>query len=76
MDWHHDNGILERIGGQHVAQALQTLPPAQSSTAETIEAELEVPGIGRVRFTMRRCKSRKGKSSHYYWSTTKAILME
>jgi hypothetical protein len=71
-----DNGILARIMGKHVSDAMRALPAAERSHAEVIETELDVPDIGRVRFTMRRHGSKKGRRTHYFWSAEKAALVE
>jgi hypothetical protein len=39
-----------------------------------MEAVLDVPGIGMVRITARRLKSKKGKVVHYFWSAAKAVV--
>lgn len=70
-----DNGILSRIPGEHVAGALQLLPPAVSAKEEVAEVQYDVPGIGRVRFTADRLKSKRGKTVRYFWSMSKAELL-
>ena len=69
-----DDNILERVPGQYVAAALITLPPAERSTKDTTEAFIDVPGIGRVRITASRHRSKKGKVSHYFWTAERAVL--
>jgi hypothetical protein len=72
----HDNGILERIRGEDIAAAIQTLPPAELSKVDTIEVDHDVPGIGRVRFTARRKRAKHHRHSHYFWSAAKAVVVE
>jgi hypothetical protein len=53
--------ILARVGGEHVAAALNTLPDPAVDTEERRGTVIEVPGLGQVRFTCKRFVSRKGK---------------
>lgn len=77
MDWPPpDNGILARIRGDIISQALKTLPPAELAKVGTIEVEHDVEGIGRVRFTARRTRAKLRKGSRAFWTATKAVLIE
>ena len=42
--------ILARVGGEHVAAALNTLPDPAVGTEERRETVIEVPELGQVRF--------------------------
>ncbi|CUJ79884.1 hypothetical protein [Achromobacter sp. 2789STDY5608628] len=64
-----DNGILEQVPGQYVAQAALTLPPA--ATAEDRDYPVEIDA-GLVRITFRRQKTRRNKTSHWFWSARRA----
>lgn len=70
-----DNGILARIRGQDIAAALNTLPPAESCETATVETEYDVPDVGRVRFTVERCRSKRGKFVRYFWTACRAVLV-
>jgi hypothetical protein len=71
-----DNGILPHVHGQYVAEALKTLPPAESSAEETMETDFYVPDIGLVRFTAVRHRNKHNKTTTYFWSASKAVLIE
>jgi hypothetical protein len=70
-----EDNILERVPGPYVSDALQTLPNAETATVDRMEAVIDVPGIGTVRITARRLKSKKGKAVHYVWSAAKAVVV-
>ena len=63
-----DENILSRVPGQYLAAALQTLPKAETAAVDTMEATIDVPGIGAVRVTAKRMKAKRGKVSHYSWT--------
>jgi hypothetical protein len=65
--------ILGQITGPYVSRALKTLPNPETVPADTIiEATIEVPGLGTVRFTARRMRHKRGRSTHYFWTAEKA----
>ena len=66
--------IVGHIRGPYVARALKTLPNLETVPADAImEATIEVPSIGMVRFTARRMRHKRGKSTHYFWTAEKAV---
>lgn len=67
-----ENGILALVPGQFVAQALNALPEAARDTEPCRQAVIDVPGLGRVRFTCRRVVSRKGRAKTAFWAAQKA----
>jgi len=67
--------ILARVGGEHVATALNTLPDPAVGTEERRETVIEVPELGQVRFTCKRFVSRKGKLRNAFWVAEKAELV-
>jgi hypothetical protein len=72
----NDDNILERVPGQYVSAAVQTLPNAATAAEDSMEAIVDVPGIGAVRFTARRHKSKKGKVSHHFWTAERAVVVK
>jgi hypothetical protein len=68
-----DENILARIGGEHVAAALRTLPDAETAKEDSQEAAIDVPGFGKVRFSCRRVTGRQGKYRYKFWSAFKAV---
>lgn len=70
-----DNGILAKIPGEYVAKAILPLPKPTALRPDC-EVELDVPGIGRVRFTAHCHKSNHGKNVSYFWSVSKAVKVE
>jgi hypothetical protein len=69
-----DNGVLRRVGGEHVARALQQLPNPDTATHETAETFIEVPQLGRVRVTAVLKRNPRWKG-HRYWSAVRADQM-
>lgn len=73
----NDNGILASIPGEYVSKATSGFPEAVTVPWKTVrESELEVPGIGRVRFTAEAMNFKHGRSTHYYWSVKRAVLVD
>lgn len=68
----NDNGILARIRGDLVSQALRTLPAPSVTSPATAAVIMEVEGIGTVQFSVARKLAKRGKHSHYYWSAERA----
>lgn len=72
-----DPGILASIPGQYVAAATLRLPEAVAFQWKTpVSTWLDVPGIGRVGFTAESMISKHGRSTHYYWSVKRAVLID
>lgn len=69
------DSILRFVPGEFVAAAARLLPDVASATAETMDAILDVPGYGAVRFTFERFHHRKGKASHWFWAVKSAVSM-
>ena len=70
-----DENILSSVPGQYLAAALQTLPSAEAAPVDTMDATIDVPGIGTVRVTGRRMKAKRGKVSHYFWTPSRAVAV-
>ncbi|CAB3889990.1 hypothetical protein LMG26788_03791 [Achromobacter pulmonis] len=67
-----ENGILEHVPGQYVAQAQQTLPPAATAEDRDYTVEIDAGHAGLVRLTFRRQKARRAKHSHWFWLARRA----
>jgi hypothetical protein len=65
--------ILSRVPGQYVSAALKTLPSAEAATDATLETVIDVPELGRLRFTCKRMSSKKGKSTNWFWCAESAV---
>jgi hypothetical protein len=65
--------ILRLIGGEYVAAATKQLPDPNTANEEFQETIMEVPNLGKVRFTCRRFKSKHRKSVNIFWSTIAAV---
>lgn len=65
--------ILRKVDGPFVAQALQTLPSAESSREDFAETEIDVPVLGRVHFKCQRMTTRQGKNRFRFWSAIEAF---
>ena len=68
--------ILRLIGGEYVAAATKQLPDPNTTKEEFQETVMEVPNLGKVRFTCRRLKSKHHKSVNIFWSTIAAVKVE
>ena len=67
-----DNGILEHVPVQYVAQALQSLPPPATAADRDYQVEIDAGHAGMVRITFRRQKARRAKHSHWFWLAQRA----
>ncbi|MFY2599469.1 hypothetical protein ACOTHJ_21150 [Achromobacter xylosoxidans] len=67
-----DNGILEQVPGQYVAQAALTLPPAATAEDRDYTVEIDAGHAGPVRLTFRRQKTRRAKRTHWFWLAQRA----
>lgn len=68
----NDNGILEHVGGQYIAEAIKTLPPAVTAEDRDHFVEIDAGHVGRVRLTFRKQKAKRGKFSHWFWAAGRA----
>lgn len=71
----HDNGILARVPGEYVSQALKTLPKAETSTKDYETAFVDVGppwNLGLVRITAKRSKYKRAKFTRYIWHAVHA----
>lgn len=67
-----NNGILEHVGGQYVAEAMQTLPPAVTAEDREYEVVVDAGHVGTVRLFFRKQKAKRAKHSHWFWLATRA----
>ncbi|WP_343499263.1 hypothetical protein [Achromobacter denitrificans] len=67
-----NNGILEHVGGQYIAEAIKTLPPAVTAEDRDYFVEVDAGHAGRVRLFFRKQKARRGKFSHWFWLARRA----
>ena len=68
--------ILREIGRQYVAEALQTLPNAETAAEDFLEAVVELPVFGQVRFTCECMTGRQGKNRYRFWTAIKAVKID
>jgi hypothetical protein len=63
------NGILARIGGEHIARAENLLPEAgPEAIPQTPSVEIDVPDLGKVTIRFRLKSSKHGRSRNWFWS--------
>ncbi|WP_088158058.1 hypothetical protein [Achromobacter xylosoxidans] len=67
-----NNGILEQVPGQYVAEAKQSLPPAATVEDRDYEVVIEAGHAGTVRLFFRKQKAKRGKFSHWFWVAVRA----
>lgn len=60
----NDNGTLEHVGGQYVAEAVKMLAPAVTAGHSDHFVEVDTGHAGAVRLTLRKQKAKRGKFSH------------
>jgi hypothetical protein len=65
--------VLSKVPGHYVAQAILSLPDAQLSVEEVMEATIDVPGLGRLKITCRKFRHRKGRSARVFWTAERAV---
>ena len=70
------DNILRSIGGQYIAEALKTLPDAETSKEDIQETIVELPVFGRVRFTCQRMTAKQGKNPARFWTAIEAVEVE
>ena len=70
-----DADVLRLIPGQIIAAGSRNLPSTAKSTHATRQLVVNVPGIGRVRFTYKRMSHTKARSTHYFWTIEGAALI-
>ncbi len=63
--WMTEN-LLVKIPGQYIAQGSRSLPSAATSKDETQQAEVDVPGIDRVRLVYTRFRHKTARSTHLF----------
>ncbi|WON74213.1 hypothetical protein [Nitrosospira sp. Is2] len=68
--------ILRLIGGEYVAAETKQLPDPNTAKEEFQETVMEVPNLGKVRFTCRRFKSKHHKSVNIVWSAIAAVKVD
>lgn len=67
-----DNGILEQVGGNYIAQAQLSLPPAVTAEDRDYPVEIDAGDAGMVRVIFRRQMTRRAKRSHWFWLARRA----
>ena len=68
MSFYEPNGILAKINGELISKAGQTLPPPDAGQPAELQAEIDVPTIGRVRIKYRLSSNLRGKWTNWFWS--------
>lgn len=67
-----DNGILDKVPGQYLGDALKQLPPAATAEDRDYPVEVDAGHAGRVRIIFRNQKAKRGKFSHWFWLAKRA----
>jgi hypothetical protein len=69
------DSILHRIRGADVARAQNSLPPAETSAASTIDAVIDVADHGAVRITFARIEHKRHRTRRVFWVADRAVLV-
>jgi len=62
-----DNGILAQLDGGLIGGTVSHLPPAETSVEPKVWIDVQAAGLGLVRIRYRRHRSKRGKSSYWFW---------
>jgi len=65
-----DNGILARVPGQNIADAIAMLPDPTTAEDRPYEVVIDADYAGTVRLFARRMYNRRGR--YWFWSTYRA----
>ncbi|WP_156545992.1 hypothetical protein [Cupriavidus sp. D384] len=67
-----ENGILGRVPGVYVAQAVNSLPPPTAIGPGAAAVVVEAGELGLVHFSVERRRAKHGRHSHYFWTAVRA----
>ncbi len=70
-----DANLLVKIPGQYISVGSRSLPDAATSKEELQQTVIDVPSIGRVRFTYKRFTHKKAKTTRFFWTVESAELI-
>ena len=71
-----DRDVLSKIPGEILGSAGYALPAAESSAENTQRVTVRLPDGTRAQVTFARLRSRKGRSSRWFWTPASARLIE
>jgi len=72
----NDDNTLSRIPGELLAPTRNDLPQAQSDGPNIQRAVIRVPYGARVEVTYVKVKSKKGKTTRWFWTPDSATITE
>ena len=75
MSFYEDNGILAKIPGELIALASHTLPQPSAGKPAELQAEIDVPEVGRVQIRYRLKNSTRGKWTNWFWTAVFAEVL-
>lgn len=75
MSIYDSNGILTKVPGELIARASETLPPPGAGKPAEMQAEIDVPDIGRVRIKYRLKSSTRRKWTNWFWTAVFAEVV-
>lgn len=70
------NGILGRVPGPCISDALRQLPPVESAEDRDYDVVIDAEHVGPVRIFARKQLARHRKHSHWFWLATRAEAVE
>ena len=68
--------ILRKIRGEDLGRATMSLPPIETTEAETIEATFDAANVGRVRVTFRKFRKQHRRNRLLFWLAETAERVE
>jgi hypothetical protein len=70
-----DSNVLSKIPGEILGKAGYELPAAESSTEQTQRVVVRLPDGKSAAVTYVRLKSKKGRTTRWFWSPDSAELL-
>ena len=71
-----DKGILTKIPGKYIAEALNSLPECRTVSDDTVRFTSDIPDFGRVRITFKRVAKTRLFDSDDFWIAVHAAKAE
>jgi hypothetical protein len=70
------DNVLSKIPGESLGAAGYSLRPVESSTETTQRVTVPVPGGRRAEVTFIGIKSKKGRTTRWFWTPDSAVIVE
>lgn len=71
-----NDNVLSRIPGEILGAAGYSLPSAESTEGDTQRLVVRLPDGTRAEVTFVKLKSKKGKTTRWFWTPESAMMIE